>query len=78
MVQTAKGGLTQKGFLSQWAYLTSTQPRKALEHMLYLGLHMDPSMIQRQFSISKTRQQERRRGKDFAGRGVFQVTNMVH
>ena len=79
MVQTSKMGLTQKGFTSRWSYLTNANPRKALEHMMYLGLHMEPSLMQRQFSISKTRQQERRRGKDFHGRGVFQVScyNMI-
>ena len=74
MVQKSGMGLTQKGFTSRWSYLTNANPRKALEHMMYLGLHMEPSLMQRQFSISKTRQQERRRGKDFHGRGVFQVS----
>lgn len=74
MVQKAEMGLTQKGFISRWSYLTNANPRKALEHMMYLGLHMEPSLMQRQFNISKTRQQERRRGKDFHGRGVFQVS----
>ena len=74
LVQTAQGSsLTRKGFLSRWAYLACVQPRTALEHMMYLGLHMDPSSMQRYFDISKPRQQERRRGKDFQGRGVFQV-----
>lgn len=73
MVQSSEGGLTQKGFASCWAYLTIVNPRKALEHMMYLGLPMDPAVLQRQFAISKTRQQERRRGKDFQGRALFQV-----
>ncbi|KAL3136163.1 hypothetical protein ABBQ32_007179 [Trebouxia sp. C0010 RCD-2024] len=72
MVQKHEMGLTLKGFTAQWAYLTNSNPRKALEHMMYLGLPMEPSFMQRQFSISKTRQQERRRGKDLHGRGVFQ------
>lgn len=75
LVQSSDMGLTQKGFTARWSYLANTNPRKALEHMMYLGLHMDPSCMQRHFSISKTRQQERRRGKDFHGRGVFQVSH---
>lgn len=77
MVQSVEHGLTQKGFVSQWAYLTVANPRKALEHLMYLGLPMDPAFMQRQFSISKTRQQERRRGKDFQGRALFQVCHGV-
>lgn len=73
MVQSSGQGLTQKGFASRWAYLTIVNPRKALEHMMYLGLPMDPAFMQRHFAISKTRQQERRRGKDFQGRALFQV-----
>ncbi len=73
MVQSSDQGLTQKGFASCWAYLTLSNPSKALEHMMYLGLDMDPALMQRQFAISKTRQQERRRGKDFQGRALFQV-----
>ncbi len=74
MVQSSDQGLTQKGFASCWAYLTLSNPSKALEHMMYLGLDMDPALMQRQFAISKTRQQERRRGKDFQGRALFQVS----
>jgi hypothetical protein len=74
MVQSSDQGLTQKGFASCWAYLTIVDPSKALEHMMYLGLPMDPAFMQRQFAISKTRQQERRRGKDFQGRALFQVS----
>ncbi len=74
MVQSSDQGLTQKGFASCWAYLTLSNSSKALEHMMYLGLDMDPALMQRQFAISKTRQQERRRGKDFQGRALFQVS----
>ena len=74
MVQSSEQGLTQKGFASCWAYLTLSNPSKALEHMMYVGLDMDPALMQRQFAISKTRQQERRRGKDFQGRAMFQVS----
>lgn len=72
MVQSSDQGFTQKGFASCWAYLAIVNPSKALEHMMYLGLPMDPALMQRQFAISKTRQQERRRGKDFQGRALFQ------
>ena len=74
MVQSSDQGFTQKGFASCWAYLAIVNPSKALEHMMYLGLPMDPALMQRQFAISKTRQQERRRGKDFQGRALFQVS----
>ena len=75
MVQKqSRGALFPKGFAARWAYMTATNPRKVLEHLMYLGLPMDPNFMQRQFTISKTRQQERRRGRDFSGRSVFQVT----
>ena len=72
--KTSRGWLLPKGFAARWAYMTATNPRKVLEHLMYLGLPMDPNFMQRQFTISKTRQQERRRGRDFSGRCVFQVT----
>ena len=74
MVQKAGSpGLTHKGFMSNWAYLTMTNPRAALAHLLYVGIPLDKQTMQQQFNISRPRSVERKKLRDQQCRTVFQV-----
>lgn len=75
MVQNAGSpGLTQKGFMSKWAYLTMTNPKAALAHLLYIGIPLDKQTMQQQFSVSRPRSIERKKPRDQQCRTVFQVS----
>ena len=80
MVQQDRDGLTQTGFMSKWAFLTATNPRAALVHMLYLGVKLNTEVMQCHFHTSRPRQLERKKARDSQCRTLFQVclANMSH
>lgn len=61
MVETGKTGqgetgLTLRGFLSKWAYMTASDPTLSLAYIRYLGFEGPAAPL---FNISKSKRQER-------------------
>ena len=71
--QSGSTGLTQAAFMSKWAYLTATNPRAALAHLLYIGIPLDKFTMQQQFRVSRPRSLERKRPREQDCRTTFQV-----
>lgn len=62
--------IARASFFARWAFLTARQPRRALEHIMYLGFEGDASEL---FRISRPRRAEQRSKGDAPVRSVYQV-----
>ncbi|XP_010552819.1 PREDICTED: mitochondrial Rho GTPase 2-like [Tarenaya hassleriana] len=66
-VKTPGGNLTINGFLSEWALMTTLDPRRSLANLIYIGYGRDPAS-----ALCVTRKRSVDRKKQHTERTVFQ------